>query len=67
MSVKPTALVLASGKTYSPSFSGEDITYMNVATEDVEELLKLAAKEYDITSANVSKEGATEDGQDISI
>ncbi|MCC6563426.1 hypothetical protein IT087_00870 [Candidatus Uhrbacteria bacterium] len=67
MDVKPTALVLGSGKTYSPSFSSEDITYMNVASEDVDELLKLAGKEYGVSKANVSKEGATEDGREVSI
>ncbi len=67
MAVKPTELTLRSGKTYSPNFSSEDITYMNVSADDVDELLKLAGEKYGVTKAQVSVEGASDEGSEVII
>jgi hypothetical protein len=67
MAVKPTALALRSGKTYSPSFSGDDITYAEVSAEDLDELMKLAGKQYGVTTALVSVEGASDEGSEVTI
>ena len=64
--IKPVELTLESGKSYSPSFSKEDMTYADVAEGDVDELLKLAGKEYGVSAAWVSSEGST-DGREVSI
>lgn len=64
--IKPAALALESGKSYSPSFSKEDITYAEVTESDVDELLKLAAKEYGVSAAWVSSDESPE-GREVSI
>lgn len=67
MAVKPAELSLRSGKTYSPSFSSEDITYENVPPGDLEELLMLAGKKYGVTTAQVSDEGGSDEGREVII
>lgn len=67
MAVKPAELSLRSGKTYSPSFSSEDITYEDVSPGDLEELLILAGKKYGVTVAQVSNGGASDEGREVNI
>lgn len=63
--IKPSAITLGSGKSYSPSFSKEDITYADVVETDLDELLKLAGKAYGVSNAWVSNDGVEE--REVSI
>lgn len=67
VAVKPVELSLRSGKTYSPSFSSEDITYKNVSPGDLEELLITAGKKYGVSVAQVTDEGSSDEGYEVNI